>query len=65
MIFKKKIRTGTNSKSRYPFYDNFQFSLYFCALCRPSISGNCNGFFISSCSKKQDCLDLRGPNLIL
>nr|YP_009251246.1 photosystem I subunit VIII [Acnistus arborescens x Iochroma cyaneum]ANA07567.1 photosystem I subunit VIII [Acnistus arborescens x Iochroma cyaneum] len=24
----------------------------------------CYGFFISSCSKKQDCLDPLGPNLI-
>ncbi|KAJ0011199.1 hypothetical protein Pint_33219 [Pistacia integerrima] len=24
----------------------------FCAVSGPSISGNCNGFFISSCSKK-------------
>ena len=53
------------SKSRYSFYDNFQLSLYFCAFSRPSISGNSNGFFISSYSKKQDCLNSIGQkNLI-
>lgn len=50
----KKI-TGTNIKLRYPFYD--KLTLHFCAFSGPSISGNCNGFFISSCSKKQDFLD--------
>nr|UEE83372.1 photosystem I subunit VIII [Epilobium palustre] len=30
-----------------PFYD--RLPLYFCAFSGPSISGNCNGFFISSC----------------
>ena len=64
MIFKKKKEQVQIINRGTPFYDNFQFSLYFCAFSRLSISGNCNGFFISSCSKKQDCLDLRGPNLI-
>lgn len=48
--------TGKNSKSRYPFYD--KFTLFFCAFRGPNIAGNCDGFFISSYSKKQDFLDI-------
>lgn len=56
--------TGKNSKSRYPFYD--KFTLFFCAFRGPNIAGNCDGFFISSYSKKQDFLDIdmMGLNLI-
>lgn len=45
--------TGTNIKSRYPFYDNSKYlTLYFGAFSGPSLSGSCDGFFIFSCSKK-------------
>lgn len=56
---------GINSKLRYRYYDNSKFTLYFCPLSGPSNSGICNGFFISSCTKKQDCLNLPGQKKIL
>uniref|UniRef100_UPI0030FF1E68 photosystem I subunit VIII n=1 Tax=Anaphalis flaccida TaxID=1209458 RepID=UPI0030FF1E68 len=58
------IITGTNSKSRYPFYDKSYLSLCFGPFSRPSISGNRNSFFISLYSKKQNCLEARAQNLI-
>nr|YP_010014838.1 photosystem I reaction center subunit VIII [Epimedium rhizomatosum]QOI13689.1 photosystem I reaction center subunit VIII [Epimedium rhizomatosum] len=43
-------------QSRYLVYGNFQLPCFFCTYRGPSISCNCNGFFIYSCSKKQDYL---------
>nr|YP_010883832.1 photosystem I subunit VIII [Helleborus foetidus]WIW41463.1 photosystem I subunit VIII [Helleborus foetidus] len=42
----------------------FNLPAFFCSFSGSSISGNCNGFSIYSCSKKQDCIDSMRPNLI-